>query len=95
MKPSEIKISLLVKSHDEKTAENFRNSYVAQKRIVSKLSKFVIQILIAQIGDLNKDCVEISLPYTLNFPRNKRSKRVTVGSDRAGPGRVGPVRQFI
>ena len=39
MKPSELKISISVESYDEKTAENDRNCYVAEKRIVSKLSK--------------------------------------------------------
>ena len=29
-------------SYDEKTAENYRNSYVTEKRIVSKLSKISI-----------------------------------------------------
>ena len=42
MKPSEFKISILVESYDEKTAENYRNRYVAEKRIVSKLSKISI-----------------------------------------------------
>ena len=31
MKPSEFKISISVQSYDEKTAENYRNYYVAQK----------------------------------------------------------------
>ena len=39
MKSSEFKISFSVKSYDEKTAENYRNLSVAEKRIVSKLSK--------------------------------------------------------
>ena len=39
MKPSEFKIHDSVESHDEKTDENYRNLYVAKKRIVSKLSK--------------------------------------------------------
>ena len=39
MKPSELKISISVKSFDEKAAENYRNCYVADKPIVSKLSK--------------------------------------------------------
>ena len=30
MRPSEFKISISVKSFDEKTAENYRNSYVAE-----------------------------------------------------------------
>ena len=44
MKPSELEISLLVKSYDKKiTAENCRNFHVAEKRIASKLSKILIQ----------------------------------------------------
>ena len=42
MKPSELKISTLVESYDEKTAENYRKFYVVEKRIVSKLSKISI-----------------------------------------------------
>ena len=39
MKPIDLEVSFSVKSYDEKTAENFRNCYVAEKQIVSKLSK--------------------------------------------------------
>ena len=42
MKPSELKMSILVKSYEEKTAENDRKCYVAEKRIVSRLSKISI-----------------------------------------------------
>ena len=38
MKSSELKYSILVKSYDEKTAENYRNFYVAEKLTISKLS---------------------------------------------------------
>ena len=38
MKLSGFKISLSVESYDEKTAENYRNYYVAKQRMVSKLS---------------------------------------------------------
>ena len=34
MKPSELEFSISVESYDEKTAENYRNCYVAEKRIV-------------------------------------------------------------
>jgi len=37
MKPSEFKILISVESYDEKTAENYRNCYVAENSIVSKL----------------------------------------------------------
>ena len=42
MKPSELKISISVESYDDKIAENYRNYYVAEKFIVSKLSKISI-----------------------------------------------------
>ena len=48
IKPSEIKISILVESYIEKTAENYRNCYVVEKRIISKLSK--ISIALGVIG---------------------------------------------
>ena len=35
MKPPEFKIPISVESYDEKAAENYRNYYVAEKRIVS------------------------------------------------------------
>ena len=55
MKQLKFKIFLSVESYDEKTSENDRY-------YCSSFSK-------AQIEDLNKDCVEISRPYLLNFPR--------------------------
>ena len=39
MQTPEYKISISVESYDEKTAENYRNCYVAEKQIISKLSK--------------------------------------------------------
>ena len=42
MKPSEFEIYFLVESYDKKTAENYWIGYVAEKRIVSKLSKILI-----------------------------------------------------
>ena len=42
MKPSEFKIVLSVESYDENTAGNYRNCYVAEKHIVSILSKISI-----------------------------------------------------
>ena len=56
LKPSEVKISLLVESYDEKTAENYRNRYVSEKRIFSKLSK----ILIPNFDDLNKGRIKMA-----------------------------------
>ena len=37
-KQSKFQILISVESYDGKTAENYRNYYVAEKRIVSKLS---------------------------------------------------------
>ena len=59
MKSSELKIAISFESYDEKTAENYLYCYVAEKRIVSKLSNYRSQILIAQFEDLNEDCVWI------------------------------------
>ena len=64
MKQPEFIISFTVESCDEKTARNYQNCYVAEKRIVSKLSKISTQIFIAQIGNFDKDCVKISIPYS-------------------------------
>ena len=67
MQQSEFKILFSVESYDEKTAENYRNCYTAEKCIVFKLSKISITNLnlIAHIEDLNEDCVKISRPYLL------------------------------
>ena len=37
MEKSDFKISLSVESYDEKTAENYRNCYDAEKHLISKL----------------------------------------------------------
>ena len=42
MKPSEFETSISIERDDENTAENYRNCYVADKSIVSKLSKISI-----------------------------------------------------
>ena len=42
MKPSEFKNSISIESYDEKTAESYRNCYVAEERIIFKLSKISI-----------------------------------------------------
>ena len=42
MKPSKFKISISVENYDEKSVEKDRNCYVAEERIVSKLSKISI-----------------------------------------------------
>ena len=48
MKPSGFEISISVESYNEKTAENYRNCYVAEKRIISKQSKISIPNLIKE-----------------------------------------------
>ena len=47
----------------------------------SNHKRYRFQICIAQIGDLNEDCVKISHPYLLYFTINNRSESVTVGPD--------------
>ena len=42
MEPSEFKISFSIKNYDKKTSENYRNSYVAEKPVVFKLSKILV-----------------------------------------------------
>ena len=67
MKPSELKISISVESYDENTTENYRNCYIAEKRIVSKqYLGYRFQIL-----DLIGDYVKISRPYISYFLINK------------------------
>ena len=45
----------------------------------SNHQRYWSQIFIAQIEDLNEDCVKISGSYLIYFLRNKSSKSVTVG----------------
>ena len=45
----------------------------------STCQRYLSQFLLAQIEDLNEDCVQISRSYLLYFPRNKSSNSVTVG----------------
>ena len=42
MKPSEFEISLSVEIYEDETAENNRNCYDAEKRMVAKLSHILI-----------------------------------------------------
>ena len=51
---------------------NYRNCYVAKKRIVSKLSKMSIPKF--------EYCFKILILYLLYFPKNKPSNSITVGS---------------
>ena len=75
MKPSEFEIYFQVESYNEKTAENCRNCYDADKRIISKLLKISILNFdsTTQIEDFNQDCVKILRSYLQYFPRNKSS----------------------
>ena len=63
MKPSEFKISTSVESYDANTAENYQNCYVAEKRIVSKLSK----ISISNLYNANQDLSEFDVPIFNTF----------------------------
>ena len=38
MKPLELKMSISIESYDEKTTENYRNCYVAEKPTIFKAS---------------------------------------------------------
>ena len=87
MQPSEFKNSILFDSYDENTAENYRNCYVSEKRIVN-YQKYQPQILVAQIKELNEDCVKNLRPYFLYFPRNKAAKSFMVEPSRVWPGRA-------
>ena len=77
MKPSEFKISVSVKSYDEKILKVTENTRCRKEHSLH-------QILIAQIENLNEDCVNILCLYHLYFPINKPSMSVT-----DGPGRTG------
>ena len=69
MVPSDFKIFHSVKSYDKKNSLKIPKFYVAEKRIISKLSKLLIPNF---------------KPYLLYFLRNKPSKSVTVGSGSDG-----------
>ena len=59
MKPSELKTFIPVESHDEKTAENYRNGYLAEKPIIFKLSKISIPYFDRTELDLSDDTIRI------------------------------------
>ena len=62
MKPLKLEISFSVEIYDKNNLlENGQNFYVAEKRTVFKLLQ--ISISLAQIEDLNQDCVQNSRPY--------------------------------
>ena len=82
MKPLEFKIFLSVETYDEQTVENYRNSNVAEKRIVSKLSKISIPNFDSTSWTLEWRLRQKFTSLSLYFPRNKPSNSVTVGSVR-------------
>ena len=84
MKPLEFKISFLVESYDETTVEMAKLPKSAQ---FPNYQIYQFQIFIAQIKDLNKDCVNILFPHLLCFPNNKPTKSVTIGLGRIGSDR--------
>ena len=75
MIPTEFKISNLIESYEEKTAENYRNCDVTEKRIISKLTK----ISILNFNSMNEN-LELRLyqnfTFLLYFPRNKLLKSI-------------------
>ena len=59
MKPSDVKISILVASYDEKTSENYRNCYVAEKQIDSKQLNITILYFNRSELDLSDETIRI------------------------------------
>ena len=49
-------------------------------KISISIESYDSQILIAQIEDLNENCVKISCPYPLYFLRNRLSKSFMAGA---------------
>ena len=83
--------SELVLSDETIRIQNFYFSEKLWCKNCWKLPKFVccrksnsFQILRSQMKDLNKDCVKISRPYFLYFPRNKVTSLFFVKSVTAG-----------
>ena len=76
MKPAEFKMSI-------SNEENYQNCYIAEKRIVSKLSRILSSNINSKNGRLEWRLCQISRPYLLYFPRNKPSRELR--SDRTGP----------
>jgi len=67
-------------------------STLPKNHIVSKLwKKWIPNFNSPTIEDLNEDCVKISRPYLLYYPKNKKTKSYVTD----GPGRAGPVHRFI
>ena len=71
IKQSGFKVSISVESYD-------KNDWKLPKLLHMETHSF--HTILAQIGVLSKDCIKISRPYLINFPKNKSSKNVTVGS---------------
>ena len=92
MTPSEFKISISVKSYDEKYAENYQNCYVAEKCIVPYYQRYRSKILIAQIEVLSKYCQNVKFLSFITFREISRQRALESGrarSGRAGSGRAG------
>ena len=58
MKSSEFKIYISVESYGEKTAENYRKCYVAEKCIISNYRRYRPKLKV-QIEDFNEGCVKL------------------------------------
>ena len=82
MEPSDFKISISVESYEEKTAENYRNCYLPEKRRVSKLTKISIPNINSTNWRLESRLCQNFTSYLLYFPINKTSKNITVGPGR-------------
>ena len=82
MKPSEFKISFSVKSYDKKLLKITEIAMLRKSPQFSNYQRYRFQILIAQIGVFNEDCVKISNPDLIYFQRNMPSNSVTTGSGR-------------
>ena len=88
MIPSEFKISISVKSSEEKIAENYRNCYVVEKLIVSKLLKILIPYFDKQkLKTLLKMVSKFYVPIFHSF--QKINFQIAIQS-----GRVWPVHRF-
>ena len=61
MKPSEFKISISVESYDEKLLKITEIATLLKIEMFLNYQRYRSQILIAQIEDLNEDCVKFRL----------------------------------
>ena len=84
MESSEFKISISVESYDEKTTENYRNCYVAEERIIFKLSKILIPNFSSTNGKLKSKLCQNFTSLFLKLSEKKTSNGVIDGLGLAG-----------